>query len=400
MAEPLGPSIAVMPFRQFLGGATDDTLAEGTVEEIIHSLSGIEGLFVIARATTQVFADRNADARTIGRELGVRYVLTGSVHRAGTRLRILTELADAETGRAIRTDRYDGQPAELFDMQDRIAAQVVAALAPAVRQQELQRAQRKRPDSMTAYDLVLQALDLTHAFERDSFDRARGLLQQAIALDPHYAPAWSHAALWHMFRIGQGWSPDMQADAAEAARCAAAAIARDRHDARALAIHGHMLSYLQKDYEAATAALAEAIAAGPSCALAWALSGATRSYVGDGARAVAHAERAIRLSPLDPMVFFSEHLLSQAHYINGDMARAIEWGRKSAAKNGLLTSNLRSLAASLMAAGEVDAARRVARRMLAVEPGFRLGAFAARTPFQPAILAPFIDRLRAAGLPE
>jgi adenylate cyclase len=247
---------------------------------------------------------------------------------------------------------------------------------------------------------VLQALDLTYAFERASFDRARGLLQQAIALDPHYAPAWSHASFWHMFRIGQGWTLDVAEDAIEAARCATAAIARDRKDATALAIQGHMLSFLQKDYETAAEVLDRAVRSGPSCAIAWAMSAATCGYVGDAARAVEHAERAIRLSPLDPMAFMFEHLLSQAHYIAGNTALAVEWGRKSAANNGLLTSNLRTLAASLVAEGDADGATRVARRLLAVDPQFRLGSFAARTPLPGAVLGPYIERLRLAGLPE
>ena len=267
-----------MPFRKFLGGDTDDYFAEGIIELIVHSLSGLESLFVIARASTMAYAGRQADAQAIGRELGVRYVLKGSVHQARPRLRILTELADAETGKVIRADRHDGLLADLFDIQDRISAAVVREIAPTVRRRELQRAMRKHPDSLTAYDLVLQALDLTYAFERASFDRARGLLQQAIALDPHYAPAWSHASFWHMFRIGQGWTLDVAEDAIEAARCATAAIARDRKDATALAIQGHMLSYLQKDYETAAEVLDRAVRSGPSCAIAWAMSGATCGY--------------------------------------------------------------------------------------------------------------------------
>jgi adenylate cyclase len=399
-ADDTRPSIAVMPFRQFLGGETDDYFAEGIIESIVHSLSGLDSLFVIARASTMAYAGRQADAQAIGRELGVRYVLNGSVHQAGPRLRILTELADAETGQVIRADRHDGLLADLFDIQDRISAAVVREIAPTVRRRELQRAMRKHPDSLTAYDLVLQALDLTYAFERASFDRARGLLQQAIALDPHYAPAWSHASFWHMFRIGQGWTLDVAEDAIEAARCATAAIARDRKDATALAIQGHMLSFLQKDYETAAEVLDRAVRSGPSCAIAWAMSAATCGYVGDAARAVEHAERAIRLSPLDPMAFMFEHLLSQAHYIAGNTALAVEWGRKSAANNGLLTSNLRTLAASLVAEGDADGATRVARRLLAVDPQFRLGSFAARTPLPGAVLGPFIERLRLAGLPE
>lgn len=394
------PSIAVLPFGLELGDTRDTWFADGIIEGIIHILSGIGNLYVISRGTCLAYAQRTYDPRVVGRDLGVRYVLSGVVHRADDRLRIFTEVVDAATGSVLRSDRYDGDIGDLFEMQDRIATQVVAAIAPAVREHELTRAMRKPPGSVTAYDLLLQALALLYQLRRQTFDRARGLLQQAMASDPNYAPAYSHAATWHMFRIGQGWSTNVEEDAAEAERCAAAALERDGNDAVALAIHGQMLSFTRRDYSAATLFLDRAISAGPSCQMAWTLSSTTAGWIGDGERAVQHAIRALQLGPRDPFAFFAEHMLSQGHYISGDFEQAVAWGRRAAARNGMLTSNLRTLAGALVASGDVEGAQEIARRILVADPHFRLGNFAARSPMSPKILELHVPRLRIAGLPD
>jgi TolB-like protein/class 3 adenylate cyclase/tetratricopeptide (TPR) repeat protein len=394
------PSIAVLPFRVQPIGADDAWFAEGVIEGVIHVLSGIENLFVIGRGTSLAYAGRDVDPRAVGRDLGVRYVLSGSVRRLDNRLRIATELVDATSGSVIRSDRLDGAVTDLFDMQDLIARHVVSAIAPAVHDRELARALRKHPDSMTGYDLLLQALDLLYRLKQEEFDRARGLLQQAMASDPGFAPAYSHTATWHMFRIGQGWSPNFGEDAREAARCAIAALERDRNDAVGLAIHGQMLSFTRRDYDGALHFLDRAIAAGPSCHMAWTLSSTTSGWIGDGKRAVEHAERALQLSPLDPFAFFTEHMLSQGHYISGNYEEAVIWGRRAAARNGRLTSNLRTLAATLVALGDLAGAREIGRRVLEIEPEFSLQKFAARSPIKPGILERHIPRLRSAGLPD
>lgn len=394
------PSIAVLPFRKDHTDPEEAYFADGIIEGIIHVLSGLDGLFVISRGSTLGYAGATVDARAVGRELGVRYVLYGGVRRSGDRLRIITELSDAESGAVIRSDRHDGQMAELFDLQDLISAQVVTTIAPEVRERELARALRKHPESMTAYDFVLQALDRFQRLDRESFSRTHGLLQQAIAADPGYATPYSYVALWHMCRIGQGWSPDPSADHAEAARMAAVAIERDRNDPLALAFQGHVLSYLFKDYSAAVQVFDHALVAGPNCAWAWSLSSATAGYLGDGPEAVRRAERGLRLSPFDPFVYWHEHLLSQAHYVNGAHEKAVAWGRQAFHHNAGFTSNIRTLTAALVALGRVDEACASAQRLLAIEPSFRLAAFAARTPLRGAIRDVFIERLRQAGLPD
>jgi adenylate cyclase len=394
------PSIVVLPFKLERPDAEETWFAEGIIEGIIHVLSGIENLFVISRGTSLAYSGDAVDSRDVGRKLGVRYVLSGTVRRTGERLRLFTELVDATSGIIIRSNRREGAIGELFNMQDLIASEVVAAIAPAVRERELARAMRKPPDSLTAYDLLLQALDVLYQLRRETYDKARGFLQQAMAHDPGYAPAYSHAATWHMFRIAQGWGKSVAEDAAEAERCALAALERDRNDAVALAIQGQMLSFTRHEYDTALHFLDRAIAAGPSCHMAWALSSTTAGWVGDGERAVEHATRAMQLSPLDPFAFFSEHMLSQGHYISGNYEQAVAWGRRAAAHNGMLLSNLRTLAASLVALGDVDAARQVAQRVLATDPKFRLENFAKRSAMSAKVLETHIPRLRAAGLPD
>lgn len=393
------PSIAVLPFRQ--GGASreDSYFAEGIIEGIIHVLAGLPDLFVISQGSTLAYAGPAVDPRQVGRDLGVRYVLQGSVRRWSDRLRILTQLTDAGTGTVIRTGQHDGDAADLFAVQDRISGEVVATIAPQVREHELLRAMRKHPDNLTAYDLLLQALDRLHRLDQESFARVRGLLQQAMAADVGFAPVYSYAALWHVLRAVQGWSPDHAADYAEAGRLSAGAVERNRNDPLALAMHAHMLAWA-KDYEGSMRMFDRALSAGPSSPLAWTFSSLTCGYLGNGGVAVQQAEHALRLAPHDPFSFLHESFLSHAHYVNGDAEAALHWNSRSIARNPRHAPSLRVLIASLVCVGCVAEACAAAQRLLAIEPNFRLAAFAGRTPLPEAIRGQFIERLRAAGLPD
>ncbi len=394
------PSLAVLPFRTLQKDQSDAYFAEGMIDDIIRALGGLKDLLVISRSSTIGFARLPLDVRRVGHELDVRYVLHGSVRRAGSALRIAVELSEAQTGSVIWADRFDGELADLFDLQDRIAMRVATAIAPQLRERELSRALRKHPDSMTAYDLTLQALDLFYRMDRTSILQARDLLEQASAHDPDYAPAYSHMASLRMRWIGQGWSDDEMADRAMAASAARMAIERDRNDALGLAIHGHMQSYLLKDYSLAQDYLERAMAAGPSCAAAWAYSSLTCGYLGDYATGVARAERAVRLSPLGADAFWLEHYLSQAYYLGGRYEDAVAWGQMSAAHAGANTSNLRCLIASLVAIDKLDEARKIAQHLLQLVPTFRLSTFRARTPLRGEVRDLFAERLGSAGLPD
>jgi len=400
---PLGadnrPSIAVLPFRKYLKDPEEAYFADGIVDDIIYALAGLKELFVVSRGSTLGYGGDEVDTRSIGQALGVRYVLYGSVRRAAGRLRIATELSDAETGAIIRSDKYEGELSDLFKLQDSISASVVGTIAPHVLEHELVRARRKHPQNMTAYDFLLQALDQLYRMDTESHARARGLLQQAMAHDPFYAPAYSYAAFWYIFHIGEGHTTDFDADAREAARLAETAITLNENDPWGLAIYGHVQSFLLRDFDRAMLFLDRAIEAGPSSSIAWTMSGATCGYIGNGPLAVERAERGVRLAPQDTYRFWHEALLGQAHYVNHNFEEAVVWARRAVGRNGAVAFSLRTLIASLIALGKSDEAAAAVSHLLRVQPGFRLGPYEKRCPFQGETLTTWIARLRAAGLP-
>jgi TolB-like protein len=394
------PSIAVLPFRKFQHDPENAYFADGIVEGIVHVLSGLDRLRVISRGSALALAERTVDPREIGRELGVRYVLYGGVQRAGDRLRISTELSESETGNVIRTDRHDGDMADLFALQDRIAEQAVATITPTVREHELQRALRKPPANLTAYDLVLRALDRFHRLDRESFDQAGEVFQQAIIADPSSALAYGYLSWWHALRLAQGWSSDVEFDRASAASAGREAVKRDPNDALALAAHGYELGYGQRDFAAAEVHLNRAVAISPSCALAWCFGAAIRCWTDRGPEAVEWGERAIRLAPHDNFAFLYEHILSQAYYTAGNLDAAISWGQRSAVANPRHAPNLRTIVASLVGAGRAHETPTLVQRIMEIEPNMSLEAFLRRTPLQGTLRDQFAHRLRLAGLPE
>ncbi len=394
------PSLAVIPFRTLQPDQDGAYFAAGMVDDIVHTLAGLRDLVVIARNSTTGFTGPELDPVRAGKKLHVRYLLHGSVRRAGNRLRISAELCETEVGLVLWSERFEGAGDDLFALQDQIAIRVAGTIAPQIRERELRAAMRKYPTNMTAYDLVLQAMALFYQMRRDSFDRVYELLQAAIAHDPSYAPAWSNCSYWHLVRIGQGWSPDEAIDTQAAARAASAALDRDANDAQALAIHGHMQSYLFKDYDRAVGLLDRATVIGPNCALAWCLASLTSGYLGDGVAAVQRAEHALRLSPMAPDLYWYETVLAQAYYINGRYTEAVLTGRRAFDSKIDFIAALRLLTASLVAAGNLPQARLVAQRLITIDPEFRLGVFKLRTPLLGEIRDTLIERLRIAGLPN
>jgi adenylate cyclase len=395
------PTIAVLPFRR--GTVAEDSyFADGIVDNIIHSLAALKDLFVIARGSTLGFGGGDIDARAIGQALGVRYLLYGSAQKIGNRVRISTELLDTETAAAIGTAQYDERFEDIFELQDRIATHVVKAIAPRVRDSELRRTMRKHPQNMTAYDLVLQALELLYRFDYAGFSRARGLLQRAMVVDANYSLAPALAARWHMIRVGQGWSPDISDDTKEASRLAQFSIEFDPNNSLALAIYGHLRSFLYRDIDSGMAHLERALTSSPNNELAWAYSSVSYSYIGDGTEAVHRADKALRLSPADQTIYFTYSVLCLAHYVNGSYTEAVEWGRRAMAANPAYTAALRYLAAALSAAGLDTQAREAGRLLMEREPEFSLTRYASsRLPFRLEIQREHhLQRLREAGLPE
>lgn len=394
------PSIAVLPFRAQLANASDLLSAEGIVEEITHALAREKELFVVSRGSTFRFTPDQIDTAAIGQALGVQYLLQGSIRRMDERVRVQTELSEAATGQIICSDRHDGSIGDLSRLESLIALSATKSIAPRIQEWELRRATRKHPESLTAYDLVLKARQQIYRLDHGSHARARGLLQQAIVLDPSYGPSYSCLAYWHTFRVIESISPDPEADAVEAARCARMAIECDEHDALARAIYGHVQSFFFRDYDSAQVHFERALDDNPNCAEAWAMSSITYGFLGESSIAVKHAAQGLRLSPLDAHICHKEAILAQAHYINEDFEAAVAWARRAQTHNSRPMYNDRVLAASLSALGRTAEARRVGVSLLQRASNFRLEDYRRRCPFHGTNLNTWIDRLREAGLPD
>ena len=396
------PSIAVLPLHNLGGDPADDYFADGVVEDIVVSLASLRELFVIARTSTLVFRGAEPDPRQLGRALGVRYLLMGSIRRRGPALRISIQLCETQSGGTLWGDRIDAGAEELFEVQDRIVRRVVAGIAPNVRSAELARALRQRPESFTAYDHTLKALAGIHSLSRAVFDQAREHLAAAMAEDPDFAMPIAWAARWHGLRVGQGWSPDPAQDSAAAGALAQQAIGLDPQNAMALATYGHLRSYLFHDCAGGRLHLDRALEACPNSPLAWVLSAANLAYLGRGAEAVRHGEQGLQLSPFDQGRAYQYSFLAIAHYANGSYEESLTWARLSVAENPFYTSVRRSVIVALAGLGRLEEAREEAARLLELEPDFRLGAYArVRLPYQHAALRQgCMEHLRAAGLPE
>jgi adenylate cyclase len=396
------PSIAVLPLQNLGGDAADDYFSEGVVEDITLSLAGLRELMVISRGSTLAFRGRQPDPREVGRVLGVRYVLMGTVRRSERLVRVSVELCDANTGASLWGEKAEVAPGELFDVQDRIVWRIVAGIAPNVRAAELRAAMRKKPENFTAYDRTLRGLHIIYSLDVNTFLQAREFLNEAMAEDPNFAMPVAWAARWHSLYVGQGWSADSNADSAKAVELAAKAIELDGQNALALATYGHLQSFLRHEYDSALVYFDRALAACPNHSLAWLLSSPTLSYVGRGEQAIKHAEHALQLSPLDRDLFSYYSILSVAHYGAGNYEEAAKWAKMSANENPLYTANLRYLIASLAALDRLNEAREAAETLMRREPGFRLSAFErTRQPFRVAeIKERYMEHLRKAGLPS
>jgi adenylate cyclase len=394
------PSLAVLPFRTLMKDESDAYLAAGMVDDIIRVLGGLKDLIVVSRSSTLGYQQSAPDLRRIGHELNVQYVLHGSVRRTGQAIRISVELSDARTRQTIWADQFEGNILNIFELQDGIALRTVSAIAPSVRDRELRRALLKDERAITAYDLMLRALDKFYDQDRRALTEAEDLLNRAAALDPTYATPLSHLAYVHLLSITRGWADNDHTKRVAAAEAAWKALERDGNDFLGLAIAGHLKGYLAKDHETALGMLDRAVMLAPSCALAWTFGSLTCGILGDTGAALERAQKAVRLAPIGPEAGpWHEHALSQAFYLAGNYEKAIAWGR-AAANHGGQASNLRCLAASLVAAGQLDEARAVAHRIIHANPSFKLQEFRAYTPLKGRVADLFVERLRLAGLPN
>jgi class 3 adenylate cyclase/TolB-like protein len=395
------PSIAVLPFPEYGADAADSLIGDGIAEDVVAALASLPDLFVISRNSTLKYRESPPNIQAIRRELGVRYVCSGTVRRRDGRLRVSAELADTESLAVIATDRFEGDTSDLFALQDRLTERILQTIAPHIRHAELRRARNKRTENLDAYEYMLRGLDLLYRLSENEFEQARRMFELSIDLDDSYAAPYAFIALWHSIRVNQGWSSDRAADMAKVDDFASAALLRDPNDPWALALSGHLRALLFRHFDAAFDLFDRALRANPNSAFAWSRSSPAYSYFGNTVEARRRAEEALRLSPLDPHVFFTHSALALAAYTEEDYGSAMAWARRSSGKNPKWTGNLRLLAASLAAAGRIDEARRIGDSIARMEPGFRVREFCESYAYsEESLRARLATHLLLAGLPE
>jgi adenylate cyclase len=396
------PSIAVMPFDNPGGNPADLYFAAGIIEDIILSLGALSDLSVTARAATIGWAGGQHDPRIIGRVLGVRYVLSGSVRRGGGGLRLSAALREAEEGDLIWHEKFDISELELFGAQDAIVASAVGGIAPGIRAAELRRALRIKPDRLTAYDHTLRAMHVLDTLRRDSFDLAGAELHRAISEDPAFAMSVSWSSRWHSFAYGQGWTSDPAASADHWEVMACRAVQLDPRNAMGHAMSGHHRAYVRHDPAGALRHFDMALAACPNHVPSLGLKANSLSYLGRGDEALPLAEKALALCPIGPERFYYLGKIGMAHLARGDNEAAVRWLYRSLAENPQFNSTHRMLIAALHALGRIVEAREIAAQMLATEPDFRVSAYQhGRLPFvAPHLARQFLDALRGVGLPD
>ena len=300
LALPGKPSIAVLPFQNMSGDAEQEYFADGMVEEIITALSRIRWLFVIARNSTFTYKGQAVDVKRVGRELGVRYVLEGSVRKGGNRVRITAQLIEAETGAHLWADRFDGSLADVFDLQDQVATGVAGVIEPTLQAAEIRRSSERPKSDLTAYDLYLRALSAITSGEKKGYIEALDLLGRAIERDSHYGPSLASAALCHTALYVSGWTHDPDASRREGVELAHQALHYGGDDAGTLGRAAYALGHLGEDIDAAIALIDQSLQINPSFAYGWQRSGWLRLWAGQPDLAIDHFETALRLNPRDP----------------------------------------------------------------------------------------------------
>jgi len=399
LALPDKPSIAVLPFANLSDDPEQEYFADGMVEEIITALSRMRWLFVIARDSSFTYKGRTVDVKQVGRELGVRYVLDGSVRKAVTRVRIAGQLIDAATGAHLWADKFDGGIEDIFDLQDRIAESVAGALQPSILTAEMARSARKRPDSLVAYDYVLRALPLVWSLNRTQSESAQVLLERAFSIEPDYPLALSLAAWCHAQRVVYNWTDALGEEREVALRLAQRAAAISRDDSMVLAILGAAHTIV-RDFDIAAEHLERALLLDPSSAWAWTRSGWLNVHREQPELAIQQFERAIRLSPFDPAGFVCFFGIADAHFLKGNYEEAIRWSQKGLNQQPAAAWHLRVLVPALIHAGRLEEAGHAYKRMMEHYPGLTIGKVRSALPFAAVMMERIVDGLRQMGLPD
>jgi TolB-like protein len=401
---PDKPSVAILPFANLSSDPEQEFFADGIVEEIITALSRFKALFVIARNSSFTYKGRAVDVKQVGRELGVRYVLEGSVRKSANRVRITGQLVDTSTGAHLWAERFDGDLSDIFDLQDQVTESVVGAIAPAVEKAEIERAKRKPTESLDAYALYLRGLDRFYqgVASRQANDEALRLFNSAIELDPDFASAYGRAALCYVWAKANGWISDTANAIAEVKRLAHRAVELGKDDPIAPAVAGWALAYVVRDLGVGAALIDRALVLNSNSAEAWNFGGWVKNFLGEPEPAIERFARAMRLSPLDPRLTTMRSGTAHAHFLLGRYDEAASWAALALQDRPDFQPGLRIAAASNAMAGRPDEAHKAMARLRQLNPALRVSALKnVQAPYRRAEdLSRYEEGLRRAGLPE
>jgi adenylate cyclase len=398
LALPDKPSIAVLPFQNMSGDPEQEYFADGMVEEIITALSRFKSLFVIARNSSFTFKGRAVDIKEVGRALGVRYVLEGSVRKASGKVRITGQLIDAVTGAHLWGDRFERDLTDVFALQDEVTVAVVSAIQPKLLQTEIEMATRRRPENLTAYDLFLRAMQQFYLATREGEAEALQLAHRALELDPRFSSVAALAGACHMHNILWGYTIDPQFDRAEAIRLLRLALSLDDSDPETLAWAALISTYMVGDCESEIEMAERAVALNPNSFIAWHFRGWVYRNAGRPEEAIQSFERAIRMSPVDPLLHRSFTGMGYAFTELRCFDEAVAAVKKALRQNPLFPPAYRCLASAFAHLGRDEEAREAASRMLQLDPAFTISAWTARGGQSYSKL--LIEGLRKAGFPE
>jgi adenylate cyclase len=390
------PSLAVLPFANMSGDPEQEYFADGISEDIITGLSKLRWFFVIARNSSFAYKGKTADVKRAARELGVRYVLEGSVRKSGNRVRITAQLIDAATGNHIWADHYDGNLTDIFALQDEITEKVVAAIEPRLLEAEGIRSQNRSPEDLGAWDMVIQANSLFWRLTKAETETAIETLRRAVQRYPEYAPARSMLAFVLLISGYLGWGR-MDPQLKEAATLAGRAAELDDSDPWAHLALG-FVAFVRRRTNVATAEFRRALALNPNFAAAHGYLGWTLAFDGQADQAITHLEEAIRLSPHDPQNAIFNTGLAVAHYLEGRYTDAVEYSRKTLQQRSAFTAGHRIYCASLAQDGQIDEAREALARLKEMHPDLSIAWIERHVPYTPGPMAKFLEGMRKAGL--
>ena len=397
LALPEKPSIVVLPFQNMSGDPEQDYFADGMVEDITTGLSRIKWLFVIARNSSFTYKGKAVDVRQVGRELGVRYVLEGGVRKTGNRVRITAQLVEAETGRHLWADRFDGALEDVFDLQDQITERVVGIVEPSLQRSEIERSRRKPPENLDAYDLYLRALPHMASVMPADAKIASRFLSRALELDPDYAAAQAMLAWCHEICFMRGGFDE--ADRIAGLDRARASIASGTDDAASLAVAALVVSHLAKERETAANTIERALSLNPSSAMALYFGAHIYAFNGNPAAVSTYATRALRLSPFDPFSYEAHNALGLAAIQEARYGEAASNFANAVQANTRFSTLYFFQAVALALGGRMDEAQKVVRRALELEPGFR-NRFFLDIGLVPAIADKLVEGAHLLGLPD